>query len=351
MGVTGGPEPTWRAKVKAKVVRVPPVSRLDDRIHNLVEERERLQRTVAELQQTVEDRQRQLAEFQEAAGCLEFVPGGHYYSAVPDIRQVGVRHVNLMRRSPEDVPGVDLRLDRQLRLLERLGEFASSVPFSSGPSGGLRYGFSNGAFEQGDGTMWHVMLRYLQPRQVIEVGSGHSSACLLDTAEHYLGNACAITFIEPYDDLLRSLLRDDDTDRVEILAEPVQDVPVERFAQLADRDVLFIDSTHVSKVGSDVNYLFFEVLPALQPGVVVHLHDVFPRFEYPWNWIEEGRAWQEDYLLRAFLQYNDEFEVLFWPSFLHEVAPEEVDRHYPIFRQDSSGSIYLRRRGGSDLGC
>jgi hypothetical protein len=54
---------------------------------------------------------------------------------------------------------------------------------------------------------------------------------------------------------------------------------VEKFAALGENDILFIDSTHVAKVGSDVNYLFFEVLPNLNPGVLIHIHDIFYPFE------------------------------------------------------------------------
>ena len=92
--------------------------------------------------------------------------------------------------------------------------------------------------------------------------------------------------------------------------QTLQSVGVEVFEELGRGDILFIDSTHVSKLGSDVNYLFFEILPRLRSGVRVHIHDVFFPFEYPPKWIAKGIAWNENYLLRGFLQYNDKFRIV-----------------------------------------
>jgi hypothetical protein len=107
-------------------------------------------------------------------------------------------------------------------------------------------------------------------------------------------------------------------------------------------DLLFVDSTHVVKAGSDVNHLFANVFPHLGPGVVLHIHDVFPGFEYPWPWLEEGRAWSEAYLLRAFLEFNTEFEILLWPPFIARVAPDSYAAFAPP-TGNTGGSIYLRR--------
>ena len=100
----------------------------------------------------------------------------------------------------------------------------------------------------------------------------------------------------------------------------------------------------VSKFGSDVNYLFFDVLPALAPGVLVHIHDVFDRFEYPTDWVLEGRAWTEQYILHAFLQYNDAYEVvLFGNQMVSQEQPWFAD-HMPLCLKNPGGSIWLRRK-------
>ena len=279
----------------------------------------------------------------------EAFPPGHFFSAIPDRKQVQAT-LSTGQRNILDVPGVDLALARQRKVLQQLEPLQQEMPFADKPVNGLRYGFDNNAFVYADGAFLHLMLRWLQPQRLIEVGSGYSSACTLDTVDGFFDQPCDVTFIEPYDELLRSLLRDSDSQRCHIITAPVQEVSLATFERLQDRDVLFIDSTHVSKVGSDVNFLLFEVLPRLRPGVVVHVHDIFPGFEYPWNWIEQGWVWQEDYLLRAFLQFNSEFEILLWPGLLNAVDGLEFTQRFPSAARNPGGSIYLRRRGGSDLG-
>ena len=126
----------------------------------------------------------------------------------------------------------------------------------------------------------------------------------------FFDNEIQCTFIEPHPKLLKSLLKQGDLERIEIVPRPLQDVDLELFESLRANDILFIDSTHVAKIGSDVNRIFFEILPALATGVYVHFHDIFYPFEYPREWIYEGRAWNEAYMLRAFLMYNAASGVL-----------------------------------------
>ncbi len=128
-----------------------------------------------------------------------------------------------------------------------------------------------------------------------------------------------------------------------ILEKGVQDVPLSVFECLEANDILFIDSTHVCKTGSDVNYLFFEVLPRLKPGVVVHVHDIFHPFEYPKRWVMEGRAWNEVYLLRAFLQFNSAFKVLLFANYLSTFHRESLVAALPMCQGNFGGNIWLQR--------
>jgi hypothetical protein len=280
----------------------------------------------------------------ERSRTWNFRPPGHYYSPDPDLEQLTTRRDRLFTRDATVVPGIELSWEAQLRLLDELAPLVADVPFGDEGRQDLRYRFDNGSYAFGDGLFLHLMLRWLRPARFIEVGSGHSSACALDTAERFLGNSTRCTFIEPYDELLRSLLRAGDEERVEILSQAVQDVPIERFTELEQGDLLLIDSTHVSKLGSDVNHLLFEVLPRLAPGVVVHLHDIFPGFDYPWEWHEEGRVWTEAYLLRAFLQFNSAYDVLLWPPLIAAAAPDLLVDRFAVAQENPGGSIYLRRR-------
>lgn len=152
-----------------------------------------------------------------------------------------------------------------------------------------------------------------------------------------------MTFIEPYPDRLNTLLSDEDRRRCRIIEHRIQDVHDAPWSDLESGDVLFIDSSHVSKCGSDVNQLFFEVLPSLAPGVIVHVHDVFPHFEYPEAWHKLGRSWNEDYLLRAFLQFNNSFQILVWTPFMVESQPEFFLKKMPLCLKNSGGSIWMQR--------
>ena len=231
-------------------------------------------------------------------------PAGHFYSPVPSDEDVAAA----LRKRPADLEasGIDLHLPEQKQLLEQFAEMYPSIPFQEQGAPGFRYRYDNDSYAHGDAIMLHLMIRWLKPQRIIEVGSGNSSCVTLDTNEHFFNNRIRCTFIEPYPTFLQSLLKP--SDQIDLLPARLQEVDLSVFDALEAGDILFIDSTHVSKLNSDVNRLFFEILPRLKPGVFVHIHDIFPGFEYPEHWLREGRAWNEQYLLRAFLQYNDRFQ-------------------------------------------
>jgi len=187
-------------------------------------------------------------------------------------------------------------------------------------------------------------LRHLRPERVIEVGSGFTSALMLDTRDRFLDYRPQFTFVEPYSARLEMLLGQRDREDSRVIRRMVQDVPLEVFQSLAAGDVLFVDSSHVSKVASDLNHLVFEVLPALSPGVVVHFHDVYWPFEYPRRWIMSFRwSWNEAYLLRAFLQYNDCFEIMLFNSYAEHKFPELLQARMPRLLREPGASLWLRK--------
>ena len=191
--------------------------------------------------------------------------------------------------------------------------------------------------------MLYGMMRHLRPKRIVEVGSGFSSAAMLDVNERVLGGRTHLTFIDPDMSRVRALLRAGDQSRATMIERRVQDVPLEVFAALEAGDILFIDSSHVSKVGSDVNRLFFDVLPALRPGVCIHIHDVAGNLEYPAAWLAEGRAWNEQYLLRAFLMYNRSFEIALFTAWLFDTRPEFFRERMPLCTRGGGGQIWLRK--------
>jgi hypothetical protein len=125
-----------------------------------------------------------------------------------------------------------------------------------------------------------MMLRF-SPKRIIEIGSGYSSCAMLDASELFFGGDLELTFIEPYPELLQSLIRPEDRVRISITDSPIQAVTGEAFSRLEPGDFVFVDSTHVAKVGSDVNHILFSLIPSLPDGVFVHFHDIYYPFEYP----------------------------------------------------------------------
>jgi predicted O-methyltransferase YrrM len=278
------------------------------------------------------------------ADAVQFVPPGHFYSPYPSISEVRANEARLYPPPPRKLPGLELRESEQLALLDDLRSYYDEQPFPETRTPPRRYWFENPMFGYSDAIFLHAMIRYARPRRIVEVGSGYSSAVMLDTNELFFGNAIDCTFIEPYPDALRQLLRDGDESRVNIIAQPVQSVDFRASADLEANDILFIDSSHVSKVGSDVNHLMFEVLPRVRVGVYVHFHDVVYPFEYPPGWVYEGRAWSEAYLLRSFLAFNESFEIVLHPSFLVTFHHALFADRFPLCLKNTGGSIWLRRR-------
>jgi hypothetical protein len=266
-------------------------------------------------------------------------PDGHFYSPIPDLGEVRRREAQIFA-APEALPGVDLGLDRQLALLDGLARETATAPFGEQPTGDVRYGYDNPFFSYGDALAWYGLLRLWRPNRVIEVGSGWSSAVLLDAIDATPDwTPAEVAFVEPYPDRLRELLRSDD-DAV-VFQSGVQDVPRELFDTLGAGDVLFIDSTHVSRVGSDVNLLLLQIVPALAPGVRVHVHDIIYPFEYTSKWVYEGRAWTEAYILHALLIGNASLRIAWWNSAMAHHHFAATAAAMPTWAKRPGGSIYL----------
>jgi len=270
---------------------------------------------------------------------LQYAPPGHFYSPIPDASA----RSQAFDASITSVAGVNLRVDQQVALLAEFARFMPEMPFRDQASDGLRFGFANSYFSYSDGTVLYGMLRQYRPRRIIEVGSGYSSAVMLDTADRF-GLDLTCTFIEPYPkNRLLGLLTQADRAKHRIITDGVQDVPLDTFDALQANDILFIDSSHVGKLGSDVLHLLTHVLPRLKPGVLIHVHDIFWPFDYPNEWVREGRAWNEAYLLRAFLQFNDAFAIRLFTSYLHVHHRDALERYVPVVLHGHGGSMYIQR--------
>lgn len=219
------------------------------------------------------------------------------------------------------------------------------MPFVEHKKTELRYYFENDSYSYSDAICLYGMLRELKPKRIIEIGSSFSSALMVDTNEKFLNNQVDFTFIDPHPDLLLSLLTQDDrkNPRINIIDKKLQEIDSNIFSKLEKNDILFIDSTHVSKAFSDVHKQIFEILPLLKKGVFIHFHDIFYPFEYPKEWLLEGRAWNEAYLIRAFLQYNNAFEIVLFNTYLHQNYNEIMTSHMPLGTKNTGGCLWLKK--------
>ncbi len=283
--------------------------------------------------------------FPYLSGYKEFFPIGHFYSLYPNLNTICEKQ-NDIYDMDKTICDINLNEDVQLNFLTQMGELYSTIPdwkdIADTKNSTYRYRYHNPSFSVADSIGLHCMLRILRPKKMIEVGSGWSSAVSLDTNEFYMNNSIEMSFIEPYPALLKSILKS--TDNISLLSTGLQETDVRKFQELKSGDLLFIDSTHVSKVGSDVNYLFFEILPHLQHGVYIHLHDIFYPFEYPIEWTKKGMVWNELYLLRAFLQNNKDYEILYFQNFIEKKYGELVKEIWPFEQVFHGGSIWIRKK-------
>ena len=280
----------------------------------------------------------------EVAHWRTWMSPGHFYSPIPNLDEISRREAEIFGAPPRELPGIDLRVDEQLQLIERLHAYYGEMPFPRQKRDGLRFWLENPAFAYSDAIYLYAMLRHVRPKRVIEIGSGFSSAAMLDTAENFFPDEIAFTFIDPDPSVFDSLAKPGDRERVSFRAMQVQDVPLETFDVLEAGDILFVDSSHVSKTGSDVNRIVFDILPRLKSGVYIHFHDIQYPFEYPRPWVYEGRAWNEAYLIRALLAFNSAFEIVLFPSYLAQFYGELLTEAMPLVMENKPGSLWLRRK-------
>ncbi|MGC1385433.1 MAG: class I SAM-dependent methyltransferase [Candidatus Acidiferrales bacterium] len=208
------------------------------------------------------------------------------------------------------------------------------------------YRLSNSAFGPVDAEILYSTVRHFRPRNIVEIGSGNSTLLFAEALEKNrteTGQACELTAIEPYPN---QTLITGFPGLTKLLRVPVQRVALTEFERLVANDILFIDSSHVLKTGSDVQYEFLEILPRLQCGVLVHIHDIFLPNEYPRAWVvDELRFWNEQYILQAFLSFNSAFEVLWAGSYMNTNHPELLRTAFASYGDGKRvpGSFWIRK--------
>jgi hypothetical protein len=257
----------------------------------------------------------------------------NFYSPLPHLEELPPE--TFQRRIP--MPGIAWEMDRYESFLRDLAPFLTEFT----PPDGFFWG--NGMYGPVETEILHAVVRHYKPKRVVELGSGFTSliiaaACRKNASEGRRGRYVA------FDPFPREFVKKGIDGMDSLDAVGATEVSQQEFEALADGDILFIDTTHTVKVGSDVNRLLLEVLPTLEPGVLVHVHDVFLPYEYPRAFFENQCFWQEQYLLQALLAENPNFKVLF-PAFA--VARERPDLIRALLPQHEStlgpGAFWIQR--------
>ena len=281
-------------------------------------------------------------EYRARQGTRATFPAGHFHSPVVNPAEAAPYLAREHRRRPEELPGIALDLPQMRGLWLRHVRFNRDWPLPPHAMPGHRYGHQDGPFPAGDAIALRIVMHEYRPRRIIEIGSGHSTACMLDIADHLGLDPLAITCIDPDPIRLHTLLTAPDRARLTIRAEPIQQVDPDIVDTLEPGDILFIDSTHVLKTGSDVHYELFYLLPRLRPGVLVHIHDIHYPFEYPRAWVlEDNHSWNEAYALRALLMHQQRWQILYWGSALARLHGAEMQSQLPVATTNPGGSIWL----------
>jgi SAM-dependent methyltransferase/predicted O-methyltransferase YrrM len=272
-------------------------------------------------------------------------PIGHYYSPMYDACELAERREEIWTSPPRDTPGIDWRDAEQVRLSRDVFASQQRLDFAHGPTGDdTVYHATNNQFPALDAWVLEGLVRHAGPKRMIEVGCGYSTLVSARVNREHLNGAMRLTCIEPDP---REFLQAGVPGVSDLRIEKIQETPLEVFDELGENDVLFIDTSHTVKTGGDVTWIFGEIIPRLRIGVYVHVHDVFLPGEYPEDWVLEGWGWNEVYLVRAFLSFNDAFDVVWGAQYMLNRHPGEVLAAFPgqaEYLDRGGGSLWLRRK-------
>jgi len=265
----------------------------------------------------------------------------HFYQPIPDTSKLS----STLFKKKSKMVGVDMNKVSQSKLLNSFSKFRGEYKHFKELSKSIddqkdpKFYFGNLAFDNVDALSYYSMIRLFKPRRIVEVGSGWSTK--IAAAAALANKKTELVIIEPFP---QPILQKGFPGLTKVTKKRVQDIPLTFFDSLNGNDMLFIDSSHTVKTGGDVNYLLLEVIPRLQKGVFVHVHDIFFPYDYPKKWVlDEHRFWAEQYLLQAFLSFNDSFEVVYCSSYMADNFPAKVKKAFPGRKTIKGGSIWIRR--------
>ena len=311
-----------------------------DMLNKLVEEKKRvIELLIAELKPIIKDveKARKLFLYWEAEG-IHITPVS-FYSPIPDTNKIPKS--TWTKRSA--MRGIDMNIIGQLSFLNTVlpkykQEYDQFPHVSSGNK--FEFSYDNNQFVGLDPIVLHSIVREYKPELIIEIGSGYSTLVSANAAR-FNGKGDLIC-IEPYP---RDFIRKGVPGVKQLINKGIQEIDPDFFDQLNENDILFIDSTHVAKIGSDVQYLFLEILPRINSGVLIHIHDIFFPNDYPEVWIKEKNFfWNEQYILQAFLIGNSLFKVHFCAPYVGKLYRDEMVKVFPNYALGMGGGSFWMKR-------
>jgi predicted O-methyltransferase YrrM len=272
---------------------------------------------------------------------LRYYPGYHG-STIPSMKFILNNCDSIFVDSIDEPDGIQMNEGVQISLAEdfmaHYGDFSPPAEKSSD----CLYFYKNNMFGFNDGFALYSFIRKYCPKRIVEIGSGFSSALMIDTCDKFNHNA-ELTFVDPWSINVLDVIKSNKSNlTVNYLRKEIQLIDLSLFGSLDANDIVFIDTSHALKIGSDLSFIFYKILPLLRIGVIVHIHDIWYPFEYPRSMVLEGRIYNEAYFVRSFLQFNKSFEILFFGSFL-ELRHKNIFDQMPGYFKDSGKSLWLRR--------
>lgn len=274
-------------------------------------------------------------------------PPGHFYSPIVNIAELEPR-ADKLYKNKNAFDFIMINDEDMLNTWHSIKGYVDETKFylAEEKPEDVRYfyGSGNRSYPLSDAAILQSLIRKHKPKRIIEVGSGFTSAVILDTQDCYLDYEIDLTFIQPFPHTIERILKKSDSEKYSLIQSFVQDVDISLFSTLQEDDILFIDSTHVVKTGSDVVHEVLNILPYLNPGVIIHFHDIFYPFEYSKDWIfNKAFSWNEIYLLRSFLMFNDHFKVLMFTNHFNRNLLDKKCKWYQEISNSKGGSFWLQK--------
>lgn len=257
----------------------------------------------------------------------------HYYEPM-----FNPKHLQHSLRDDRNLPAINMNTDEQLSILRQFHYNDELLAIPAHKTDKMEYFYDNGSFLSGDSEYLYNIIRHLKPKNIIEIGSGSSTMMALNAISKNKAEdsnyTCKMMCVEPYEN---SWL--EKTESI-IIRKKVEDIEKSFFEQLTTNDILFIDSSHMIRPQGDVLFIYLQLLPLIKPGVYIHIHDIFTPKDYLDEWIFKNiRLWNEQYLVEAFMSYNQNFKIIGALNFLRHQHYNEFSSKCPVLKQHIESGV------------